>query len=37
MRNIYILAGKPEGNRTPEKPRRGWEDRPNTKMDLKEI
>ena len=30
-----VLVGKPEGNRTLERPRRRWED--NIKMDLKEV
>jgi hypothetical protein len=35
-RNAYrILVGKPEGNRSPEKPRRRWKD--NIKMDLREV
>jgi hypothetical protein len=36
MRNVYeVLAGKPEGRRPFERPRRNWED--NIRMDLKEI
>jgi hypothetical protein len=30
-----VLVGKPEGRRSLERPRRGWED--NIKMDLQEV
>jgi hypothetical protein len=35
-RKVYkVLVGKPEGNRPPGRPRRGWED--GIRMDLREI
>ena len=35
-RGVYrVLVGKPEGKRTPGRPRRRWED--NIKMDLQEV
>ena len=32
-----VLVGEPEGKRPLGRPRRGWEDRSNIKMDIQEV